>query len=130
MKKVKYLFKDFKHALNNLKNGLNQAQDDLDIDGVIKRFEICYELAWKLIKEYLEGVGIVCKNPRYCFKEAFSNALIDNELVWMNMIEDRNMLVHIYTAKGTRKIFKAIKSRYLGSLTHLHQILNKEIKKA
>ncbi len=43
--RVKRYFDDFETALRNLEAGIEQSKDDLDIDGSIKRFELCYELS-------------------------------------------------------------------------------------
>ncbi|MCL0040682.1 nucleotidyltransferase substrate binding protein [Thermodesulfovibrionales bacterium] len=118
--RVKRYFDNFEKALTNLESGAEQSINDLDIDGTIKRFELCYELSWKLIKEYLADVGIICKNPRDCFKSAFSNNLIDNEVSWLKMIEDRNYLVHTYTFEESRKIFDHIKDFYVGPFKYLY----------
>lgn len=117
--RVKRYFDDFEKALTNLQIGVEQANDALYIDGAIKRFELCYELSWKLIKEYLSDIGIICNNPRDCFKSAFANDLIDSEESWLKMIEDRNYLVHTYTFEKSREIFEHIKGFYAGSLTYL-----------
>ena len=38
---------------------------DLEQEGIIQRFEYSYELAWKTMKDYLEGSGIdlSCNTP-------------------------------------------------------------------
>ncbi len=48
--RIQLILNEFKQAFLNLKSGVENANDDLSIDGVIKRFELCYELSWKLIK--------------------------------------------------------------------------------
>lgn len=111
--RVKRIFSDFQKGLVNLRSAIEHAEDDLDIDGTIKRFELCYELSWKLIKAYLEDKGIICRNPRDCFKEAFINGLIGDEDGWIKMIEDRNYLVHTYTFEESRKIFEHIKETHI-----------------
>lgn len=107
-KETERLFKDFLQAVTNLGEGLEKTVDDLDRDGAIKRFELSYELAWKFMKAYLAETGIICKNPRDCFKSAKSNGLIKDEMGWLNMIEDRNLLVHTYTMELSRQIFDRI----------------------
>lgn len=118
--RVERYLNDFEKALRNLESAGKTSVDDLDIDGTIKRFELCYELSWKLIKEYLADLGIICKNPRDCFKNAFSNDIIDSEDVWMKMIDDRNALVHTYTFEQSRKIFEHIKDSYIRSFEYLY----------
>ncbi|HDL15131.1 MAG TPA: nucleotidyltransferase, partial [Euryarchaeota archaeon] len=88
--RLKRIFIDFKNAFDNLETAAKEAKTDLEIDGTIKRFELCYELSWKLIKEVMANQGIICKNPRDCFKQAFINDLISDEDIWLKMIEDRN----------------------------------------
>lgn len=124
--RVKKYFDDFETALKNLEDGIEQSVDNLGVDGTIKRFELCYELSWKLIKEYLADTGIICNNPRDSFKSAFANNLIDNEDTWLKMIEDRNYLVHTYTFEKSREIFGRIKGSYAGSLQYLHKAIRQK----
>lgn len=118
--RVKKFFDDFSKALKNIRVGIDTTIDDLDIDGTIKRFELCYELAWKLIKTYLEDKGIICKNPKDCFKQAYINGLINDETVWMRMIDDRNLLVHTYTGEESRDVFENVKEAYVNSFEYLY----------
>ncbi len=120
--RLKRLMTDFKKAFNNLEIAAKEAEDDLEIDGAIKRFELCYELSWKLIKEYLSDSGIICNNPRDCFKYAYQNELINSDEIWLKMINDRNLLVHTYTREESREIFERIKNDYLGSFQELLKI--------
>lgn len=122
----KRIFSDFEKVLRNLKQATEVAKDDLAIDGTIKRFELCYELAWKLIKAYLEDMGIICKNPRDCFKQAYINELIDDETVWMEMIDDRNLLVHTYTFEESRNVFEHVRKSYVHSFEYLYARIDRE----
>jgi nucleotidyltransferase substrate binding protein (TIGR01987 family) len=124
--RLKKYFGDFSKALKNLKIATETAEDDLQIDGAIKRFELCYELSWKLMKLWLEDKGIICKTPRDCFKQAFINELINDETAWMRMIDDRNILVHTYTGEESRDVFLNVKQVYIHSFEHLHNKIAKE----
>lgn len=112
---------DYEKALRNLIEAVNTAETDLEIDGAIKRFELCYELMWKLIKEHLADIGIVCKSPRDTFREAHRNGIIEDEYVWMEMIEDRNTLVHTYEMEKAREIFERIKEEYTTCLEEVYE---------
>lgn len=104
-----------------LEEGVSMAKSDLEVEGAIKRFELCYELSWKLIKEALAFLGVVCKNPRECFKQAYQNGLIENQEAWLRMIEDRNELVHVYSFEGSREIFERVRKDYFGLFIHLKE---------
>ena len=123
--RLKRYFEDFEKALKNLDEAVRIAVRDIEIDGAIKRFELCYELSWKLIKEWLADKGIICKNPRDCFKYAYENNLIKDEKVWLEMIEDRNELVHNYTLEESRIIFERIKENYLRAFKELYEIVER-----
>jgi nucleotidyltransferase substrate binding protein (TIGR01987 family) len=125
--RLKRTFSDFEKSFQNLKVAVENATDDLDIDGAIKRFELTYELSWKVIKLYLEDLGIICKSPRECFKQAKVNGLIDNEELWMEMIETRNRLVHEYSAEFSREIFEEIKTKYVKILEDLYKTLKERL---
>ncbi len=125
--RVQRYFLDYQKAVANLEFAVKTAKDDLDIDGTIKRFELCYELAWKLIKETLADKGIICKNPRDCFKEAFANQLIDSQERWLRMIKDRNLLVHTYDASVSRSVFENIERDYLPAFQYLLNKISEEL---
>jgi nucleotidyltransferase substrate binding protein (TIGR01987 family) len=125
--RVERTFLDFEKAFNNLKSAVEKAVDDLDIDGTIKRFELCYELSWKIIKLYLEDLGIICKSPRDCFKQAKINNLIEDEVTWIEMIETRNQLVHEYSSEFSREIFEKIKSDYVRILEELYKNIKERL---
>lgn len=121
------IFNDFENSVKNLTSAVKKAKDDLEIDGAIKRFEMCYELSWKVIKLYLENLGIICKNPRDCFKQAKINDLINDEIIWMEMIDTRNQLVHEYSSTFSREIFNEIKNKYNKILYELYETIKKRI---
>ena len=112
---VKRYFTDYEKALRNLKEGVEITQTDIEIDGAIKRFELCYELVWKLIKEYLADVSIVCKSSHDTFREAHRNGIIEDEYIC------RNTLVHTYEMEKAREIFERIKEEYITCLQEVYE---------
>ncbi len=115
----------FKDALNRLREGADQARDELDKDGVIQRFEFTFELMWKALKVHLETEGIQCKTPKECLRSAFRTGLMEDEETFLNMLEDRNRTSHIYSKAESEKIFHNIKTIYLPSLAKLSAKLEK-----
>ncbi|MDQ7032456.1 MAG: HI0074 family nucleotidyltransferase substrate-binding subunit [Desulfonauticus sp.] len=130
--KVKRTFLNFESAIENLKSAIKETTkeseiNDLNVDGTIKRFELCYELSWKMIKVYLEDLGIICKNPRDCYKQAKINDLIFNDEIWMEMIDARNRLVHEYSLNFSRIIFQNIVDKYFNVLEELYKEIKNRI---
>jgi len=125
--KNRYL-EDFEKSVSNLEASLSvKNPDDLVQDAIIKRFELCYELAWKTIKVHLEHLGIFCKSPRECFKQAKANELLKNELGWLKMIDTRNILVHTYHAEQSRKMIVRIDNDHFSLLKTLLNILKEAV---
>jgi nucleotidyltransferase substrate binding protein (TIGR01987 family) len=97
-------FEKFDSAVKSSGKFIADGYGDIYLDLVVKRFEFTFEMSWKAIKRYLDFVGLVCKNPRSCFKEAFAQGLIDDEPLWLDMIEMRNRSSHIYNEQEIRGI--------------------------
>lgn len=103
-------------AYLSLKEACDISRTKLEKDGTIQRFEFTFELLWKTLKIVLEYYGIVCNNPRTCLKEAFRNNLIDDGEIFMDMLEDRNRISHIYDEQTSQEIFERIKNIYLKAI--------------
>jgi nucleotidyltransferase substrate binding protein (TIGR01987 family) len=77
----------------------------LEKEGLIQRFEYTYELAWKVMKDYLEYQGITgITGSRDAIREAFQKELINDGENWMNMIKSRNQTIHLYNEATANEI--------------------------
>ena len=86
---------------------------DLEIEGMIQRFEYTHELAWNVMKDYLAFQGnYVIGGSRDATRDAFKINLILNAQGWMNMIKSRNQTSHTYNEATAREIFIAIVNEY------------------
>ncbi|WP_240375634.1 HI0074 family nucleotidyltransferase substrate-binding subunit [Bacillus piscicola] len=95
-------------------------------DGVIQRFEFTFELSWKMMKSFLEYMGIVeIKSPRTTIKAAFSYGLIDDGEQWIDMMVERNKTS--YDEKEVIVIYEKVKRTYNGRFTNLRKKLEEEI---
>lgn len=121
---LEYSIKKLKDAYKKLDEGIKQAKDELDKDGVIQRFEFTFELLWKALKIYLEYQGIIVKTPRESFMEAFRINIINDEKIFLDMLEDRNNTSHIYDKKTSEKIFNRIKNIYTPEIAKIIDILS------
>lgn len=126
MKRFKQIKGDFGNALKRLEESVTEAETDLEIDGAIQRFEFTFELMWKLLKVYFETEGIICRSPKACLKEAFQAEIIEDEQIWLKMLSDRNMSVHIYDLETSREIFERIKTLYVKEFKTIFEKINSE----
>jgi len=81
-------------------------------DSTIQRFEFTYELCWKTLKLYYKIKGKDLLYPKDAFKEAFNDGLIDDEQLFLEIINDRNQTVHVYSQEDIEKIYSHIVERY------------------
>ena len=105
MQKSEVLVKieNFERALKRLKEAVERAEDDLDKDGVIQRFEFTVELLWKALRSILAYHGIDCYSPRNCIKESFKSQLIDDDEIILDILEDRNRSSHTYILRKNKR---------------------------
>jgi len=115
----KQRFQNYKRALATLKSAVELAESreltDLEKQGMIQGFEFTLELAWNVMKDFLEWKGITgIIGSKDSVRQAFSNNLIEDGQVWMDMIKDRNLAVHSYDEAAAEKLVAAITgSHYL-----------------
>ena len=94
---------NFENALKRFESAIEREQEikedgfgDIYLDLTIKRFEFTFEMSWKALKRYLEFLGFEPKSPRGTFKEGYAQGILEDENVWLEMIEQRNLSSHIY----------------------------------
>ena len=109
----KQRFQNYKKALAAMKNAAMLAAGRelsvLEKQGVIQGFEFTFELAWNVMKDYLEEQGITgIIGSKNAIRHAFNKELIEDGEVWMDMVRDRNLASHVYDEKTAEDLFTAI----------------------
>ena len=113
---IQSLFGQFKKAHSRLKEAIEiKEESDIKRDAVIKRFEFTYELLWKTYKKIARLQKLEYFNPKACFQFAFKSGLIEDEGLFLEIIDARNKTTHVYSEKEAKEIYdfiieKAIKA--------------------
>jgi len=125
----KQRFANYEQALEQFIEGVeSNGSNPVNIikEGIIQRFEFTHELAWKVMKDYLEFEGYQdITGSRSATKEAFNSGLIREGQIWMNMIESRNNTVHTYNAAILEKEFTKIIIDYYPLLKEFREKMRK-----
>lgn len=100
---------------------------ELERAGIIQFFEMTFELACKVLKDYLEAQEYLVKSPRETVKQAFQIGLIDNGHVWMDALSNRNLTTHTYDEELANKMTNEIITMYLPELDKMYEKLSKEL---
>ena len=94
--------------------------------GIIQFYEVCFELSWKTLKDYLESEGFIVKSPKQTIKQAFQMGIIENGELWISALEDRNLTSHIYDEATTDNIILKIRQDYFNIISFLYSFFRKE----
>jgi nucleotidyltransferase substrate binding protein (TIGR01987 family) len=108
----------FRKAFGRLRAAATIASErelsDLEQQGLIQAFEFTHELAWKVLKDFLESKGVTeIYGSKDATRSGFAHGLIEDGDDWMAMIESRNQTSHTYNEDIADAIAAAILSLYV-----------------
>ena len=123
-------FENLDKALSRLHEalgGINQdPKNHLYQIALIGAFQFTFELSWKTMKDYLVYSGVQVSLPRDVIKQAFHHQLIQDGQVWIDMLEDRNIMAHVYQEEAALAAGKNICERYIFAIEKVHHDLKKK----
>jgi len=107
----------FRKAFKRLSDGVQISEgrrlSELEQQGLIQAFEFTHELAWNVLKDYLEDQGLQgVIGSKGATREAFKNGLLLEGGVWMDMIKSRNQTSHTYNEATANAITAAVTGSY------------------
>lgn len=119
-------FENYKKALSQLNNAIDlmsiRELSHLEKQGVIQAFEFTHELAWKVMKDFLEDRGnSEIYGSKDAVRQAFKYELIIDGDIWMDMIRSRNLTSHTYDESTVDDIIKLIRHKYLSAFLDLQE---------
>lgn len=110
-------FENFHKAFSRLDDAVKLSQQrplsELEQQGLVQAFEFTHELAWNVLKDYLEEQGFIdLIGSKNATRQAFKSGLLADGQVWMDMIKARNLTSHTYNTEVVESIVKDILSRF------------------
>lgn len=125
MSKIPQLRQDFLRILGNFESVLAipaSERTTRDRDSAILRFELTFEVCWKLLQGMVRDEGFESNGPRQAFERAFSIGWIEDETVWYKLLKDRNLAVHVYREEWAEDLFSRL-PEYLEAFKNLASTL-------
>lgn len=115
--KLQDAFDNAGEALLRLREALEESSqlpgNLLMRDGTIQRFEFCIELLWKLLRRLLlEEKQDVVALPKPIMHKAYAVGWLNEEKLWLDMLDDRNQTSHTYNQQLAKEIYERIKTYY------------------
>lgn len=121
----KQRFSNFQRAFLLLREMREREVDSftqLEKEGAIQRFEFAFELAWKVMKDYLEAEGVLLESntPRQVIKQAFAAGLLQDAQTWIDIMLLRNKLSHTYDQQVFEQALHTIRGDYFAAFERLY----------
>ena len=122
----KQRFDNYQRALQTLSRAVALSAErplsELEQQGLIQGFEFTHELAWNMLKDFLEAQGIAgLIGSRDAIRTAFKNGLIQEGETWMEMIKARNLSSHTYQLELANRLAADILQRFYPAFVALEQ---------
>jgi nucleotidyltransferase substrate binding protein (TIGR01987 family) len=116
-------FANFGKALSQLKKFVDKGGlTELEEQGAIQAFEYTYELAWLVLKDFLEYQGQTdIYGSRDAIQKAFQAGLIEDGEKWMEAYVSRTKTSHTYNEETAREVVDAVMNDYYPLFIALQQ---------
>lgn len=95
---------------------MEDLENEFIISGIIGKFYIQFELAWKVLKELLRYEGNSIANigsPREIIKAAYSVYEFIDETIWLSMLKERNNMTHVQDGNEAKELVNKIIVQYI-----------------
>lgn len=121
----------FTRAMRRLERGIDRLppRDDdeeltMEEEGLIQRFEYCFELGWKLLQDLaVERTGERLSGPRAVIRWATEEGWVEEGEVWLSMLQSRNVTTHVYDLASVTPILNQIRGTFFTCLVALEQTI-------
>ena len=77
------------------------------------------DLRWKTLQDMLTSEGIDALLPREVLRQAFATGLLQEGQLWIDMLEQRNLMAHTYDAARAQQALALILERFAPALRTL-----------
>ena len=108
--------------------------DEFIQSGLIAKFSLQFELAWKLLQKVLQYDGRIesaSGSPRAIIKAAYSSYDFIDEDMWLSMLDARNQALRVYNSEMAGGLVDAIIDDYIPAfddlLTNLEESYSVEV---
>ncbi len=125
----KQRFKNFEPAFCRLQEAIQQEKlNELERNGLIQRFEFTIELAWKVMKDFLEEKGFAFKpSPKDTFRQAQEARYIDYAQLLIDALNMRNELSHDYDGKLFKLSEMELRNDIFPAIEKLYNFFTNEV---
>ena len=125
LKRLEEQYKNYLHLDSSVPQWFQEAV----AESTIKRFEICYDSLWKVLRRYLfEELGIPDppSSPKPLFRIAFENKLLSSSVIdWLHYADSRNATSHDYDGDKAQNCLNIVDD-FINDAIRLYQTMTDE----
>lgn len=119
-------YENFCASLSNMKEIYNYEEpfDNVILTGLVGLYEICFEQAWKMMKEILDTHGFeegATGSPKIILKTAYKAGMIRDEESWLHALQERNNVSHSYNRAIAIEIVSQAKENFYNMFCELQK---------
>ena len=123
-------YDNFCSSLENLREIYNYQEpyENVVLTGMVGLFEVCFEQAWKLMKELLTAHGFAegaTGSPKMILKTAYQAGMIRDEELWLHALQERNNIAHSYNENIALGIVRQTQEKFYAMFCELKADLEK-----
>jgi nucleotidyltransferase substrate binding protein (TIGR01987 family) len=122
-------YENYKNNLHVLEKADHEdLSNDFIVSGIIDKFMLQFELAWKLMKELLMFEGsrdAATGSPRQIIKTAYQYYSFIDPDVWLQMLAERNRTAHMYDEQAAVQLTEKIIHTYIPVFQQFRKDLEK-----
>lgn len=128
----KQRFQNFENAYKTFcrtqERQTQEPDDEIIQMALVQAFVFTYELAWNVMKDYLENEGFdEVKNAKQTIRVAFQAELITDAEKWMEMIQKRNLASRTYNQTILDETVAYINDEFFPLVRKLYEDLKTEL---
>jgi nucleotidyltransferase substrate binding protein (TIGR01987 family) len=110
---------EYQRATSQLAKALARPLDEFLRDSVIQRFEVAYELAWKMLKLRLEQEAVTANSPKQVLQAALQVGFITDGNAWTELQNNRNLTSHTYDEALAQRVYEFVQQQGLALFEQL-----------
>lgn len=112
---IEILTNCYHQALLRLQTALSKepGEDGICVDATVHRFEVCFDLAMKLLKVMIAYEGVEVDSYRSAIREGWKQGMLTDAEVWLDMYEKSKFTTYNYNEPSTTLIYRLVKGKYI-----------------
>src|SRR5690554_5828351 len=116
----KQRYANFKKAAGQLTEFIERdSLNKFETQGLFQCFEYTFELAWKVLKDFLNAEGFQVNSPREVIQTSFQAGLLKDGHIWIDALQKRNLIAHTYDELFAKEAESLIRLDYYPAIMSL-----------